>query len=949
MDFVVGQRWVSQAEPQLGLGIVVETDGRHMTVHYPACEEERMYAAYSAPLARIAFQAGDTLHDAEQQLLTVKAVEELKGLNYYLVEDANGEEQILPESRLSGLIQLSSPTQRLYSGQFDKNKTFQLRIATLQYRAQLQQSAARGLLGPRTNLLAHQMYIASEVASRFAPRVLLADEVGLGKTIEAGMILHYQLQTGLTKRALIVVPEPLLHQWLVEMLRKFNLRFSLFDKARYTALQEAGEINPFESEQLVLCSLDLLCSDPAIASNAEKADWDLLIVDEAHHLYWSPDNTTSADVEPAAKPSDRSGVSTEYRVIEELSKSCAGLLLLTATPEQVGIASHFARLRLLDPARFHDLNEFIAQQEKFVGLNEVVTQLLNQQVLSATQQAVLAQYIQPDEQGSDTQQLVNQLLDCHGTGRVLFRNTRAAIKNFPARLPVGYPLEIPDIYRERSGLYPEHLSSEQNGQWLREDPRVAWLEGLLKGLRNEKVLLICHHASTAIDLEKHLHFNAGIRSTAFSEDLSIIERDRAAAYFADTEAGAQVMICSEIGSEGRNFQFAHHLVLFDLPTNPDLLEQRIGRLDRIGQAHDIQIHIPYLQGGASEYLYRWYHEGLNAFRHSFSAGLAVYNFFEKNLQPWLAETTPTDESTFEALLEKTITHTATLRNELAQGRDQLLELNSCNVEVATNIIETVGEAEQSEVLSNYMSLVFDTFGIEQDYHSEHCQVLRPTDQMLTAQFPGVKEEGVTVTYDRSKAQSREDMEFMTWEHPMVDESMEMIAGTELGNAAIGAIKVKSLPAGSVLLECFFVTECSAPRDLQIQRYLPATPMRVLIDMQGNVLTKAIKYAQLNKIRSHVKRTSRPAIVKQLKPELEKMVACAQRIADAEAMPLIETAGVQLSETLDAELLRLRQLNKRNQSIRPAEIEYFAKQKTSALTHLKNASANLQAVRIIINT
>ena len=133
------------------------------------------------------------------------------------------------------------------------------------------------------------------------------------------------------------------------MLRKFNLRFSLFDKARYTALQEAGEINPFESEQLVLCSLDLLCSDPAVASNAERADWDLLIVDEAHHLYWSPDNTSSADAAPAATPSDRSGVSTEYRVIEELSKSCAGLLLLTATPEQVGIASHFARLRLLDP------------------------------------------------------------------------------------------------------------------------------------------------------------------------------------------------------------------------------------------------------------------------------------------------------------------------------------------------------------------------------------------------------------------------------------------------------------------------------------------------------------------------------------------------------------------------------------------------------------------------
>ena len=74
--------------------------------------------------------------------------------------------------------------------------------------------------------------------------------------------------------------------------------------------------------------------------------------------------------------------------------------------------------------------------------------------------------------------------------------------------------------------------------------------------------------------------------------MSILERDRAAAYFADEEFGAQVLICSEIGSEGRNFQFSHHLVLFDLPAHPDLLEQRIGRLDRIGQQHTIQLHVP---------------------------------------------------------------------------------------------------------------------------------------------------------------------------------------------------------------------------------------------------------------------------------------------------------------------------------------------------------------------
>ena len=105
-------------------------------------------------------------------------------------------------------------------------------------------------------------------------------------------------------------------------------------------------------------------------------------------------------------------------------------------------------------------------------------------------------------------------------------------------------------------------------------------------------MLICSQAETAQALELYLRVNKGIRSSVFHEGLSLVNRDRSAAYFADEEEGAQILICSEIGSEGRNFQFAHHLILFDLPLNPDLLEQRIGRLDRIGQKHTIQIHIP---------------------------------------------------------------------------------------------------------------------------------------------------------------------------------------------------------------------------------------------------------------------------------------------------------------------------------------------------------------------
>ena len=938
MDYIVGQRWVSQAEPQMGLGIVVESDGRHITIHYPAIEEDRIYAANSAPLARIIFQSGDQITNLQQQELEVKAVEEMNGLLYYLADDDNGEERIVPESQLGAQIHLATPTQRLFSGQFDKNRLFELRAATLHYRHVQQKSEARGLIGSRTSLLPHQVYIAHQVANRYAPRVLLADEVGLGKTIEAGMILHHQLETGLSSRCLIVVPEPLLHQWLVEMLRKFNLHFSLFDEERYNELLESGESNPFETEQLILCSMDLLAGNDQIAAMATTAEWDIAIIDEAHHLEWH------GGVEP----------SMSYRVAEALANRSNGLLLLTATPEQVGIESHFARLRLLDPTRFHDLESFKQEQEGFVELNHIVNQLKDGLALSPEEFTRLQTLLGNDGPGSfealdaadetTIEHWIEQLLDCHGTGRVLLRNTRSAIENFPKRVPIPHPLETPEEYLDCS------LQSEDGHiDWLQKDPRVKWLEHLLDELKGEKVLLICGKASTALDLEKHLHLNVGIRSTAFHEGLSIIERDRSAAYFADTEIGAQVMICSEIGSEGRNFQFAHHLVLFDLPVNPDLLEQRIGRLDRIGQTQDIQIHIPYLSGTAQERMYRWYNEGLNAFSQSFSAGHAVFEQFESKLMPWLENPGHSSPGDFENLVSKTAEYREKLQHELEDGRDHLLELNSCNQRVAGEIIESIQQAERSELCSDYMGRVFDNFGIEQDYHSSECWVIRPTEQMLTEEFPHLKEEGMTITYNRNVAQRREDMTFITWEHPMVTDAMDLVIGGELGNCAIGAVKIKALPPGSVLLEIFYAMQCSAPKHLHLDRYMPATPVRVLVETSGKDLTDIIKHTQLNQLREHLKRSSRFAIIKQVKPQLEKMLEKCEVIAQKKAQPLIERARQAMLENLGGELERLKHLRALNNTIRDEEVEFFEHRINEAQKYFNLATPEMQAVRVVVNT
>ena len=138
------------------------------------------------------------------------------------------------------------------------------------------------------------------------------------------------------------------------------------------------------------------------------------------------------------------------------------------------------------------------------------------------------------------------------------------------------------------------LSKTESNHDFDDDKRIEWLTKLLQKNEAEKVLLICRSKAKAIAIEVSLRKRANLKIGIFHEDLTLIQRDRNAAWFAEEE-GAKILICSEIGSEGRNFQFCHHLVLFDLPLNPELLEQRIGRLDRIGQKDNIQIHVPFIK------------------------------------------------------------------------------------------------------------------------------------------------------------------------------------------------------------------------------------------------------------------------------------------------------------------------------------------------------------------
>ncbi|MFC0665732.1 RNA polymerase-associated protein RapA [Azotobacter chroococcum] len=940
-----GQRWISDSEAELGLGTILTADGRLLTVLYPATGETRQYAQRNAPLTRVRFAPGDEITHFDGWKMTVREVEDHDGLLIYHGLDEQNQGRSLPETQLSNFIQFRLASDRLFAGQIDPLSWFGLRYHTLEHRSRLLQSSLWGLSGARTQPIAHQLHIAREVADRVAPRVLLADEVGLGKTIEAGLVIHRQLLSGRAGRVLILVPENLQHQWLVEMRRRFNLEVALYDAERFAASDAS---NPFEDTQLTLVSLEWLTTAGHAQDAAFAAGWDLLVVDEAHHLVWHPE-------QPSA----------EYALVEQLAQVIPGVLLLTATPEQLGQESHFARLRLLDPDRFHDLEAFRAESANYRPVAEAVQELLDQGRLSeqahavihgflgAEGEALLAAVSDGDIQASA--RLTRELLDRHGTGRVLFRNTRAAVQGFPERQLHPYPLPSPDEYLElpvgeHADLYPEvsYQAQQEDGgdenRWWRLDPRVEWLIDTLKMLKKVKVLVICAHAETALDLEDALRVRSGIPATVFHEGMSILERDRAAAYFADEEFGAQVLICSEIGSEGRNFQFAHHLVMFDLPAHPDLLEQRIGRLDRIGQKHSIQLHVPYLENSAQERLFQWYHQALNAFLATCPTGNALHHQFGPHLLPLLEGG---DDGEWQDLLDAACAERERLESELHAGRDRLLELNSRGGGEGDALVEAIEEQDDQYALPIYMEELFNAFGIDSEDHSENALILRPSEKMLDASFPLGSDEAATVTYDRNQALAREDMQFLTWEHPMVQGGMDLVLAGSMGNTAVALIKNKALKPGTVLLELLYVSEVVAPRALQLGRFLPPLALRCLLDPNGNDLAPKVAFDTLNDQLESVPRGSANKFVQAQRDVLARQINAAEaKIAPRHAERVTE-ARQRLKASLDEELARLSALQAVNPSVRDSELEALRQQREDGLAMLDKAALRLEAIRVMV--
>jgi ATP-dependent helicase HepA len=953
--WIVGQRVVSEFEPELGLGLVIKVVGvRVIEVLFSKAEVSRQYAARGAPLRRLILNAGQKILSKDGSGITVVQVKEVGGLFLYA-----GDGKEVWEYEISEVVDDRNTLNQFLLGQWSRHVAFDLRRASWKGRTLGVDPELRGLVGARLALIPHQLYIAAETTKREFPRCLLADEVGLGKTIEAGLIFSAMRALGRADHVLVLVPESLKHQWLAEMYRCFNEMFSVVDKDYLEQELLSQNASAFSMNQRLICPIELLVEDSERLEEALAENWDLLIVDEAHHLRWSEEEPTP-----------------EWEVTRQLSKKSRGLLLLTATPEFAGLHTKFGLLQLVDPARFSDFETF---QKNHHGMKKTAAlakaifsgnrspEILTQIKKSAKSDEELLARIREYENGAEPEVLLKSLIDRHGTGRVFIRNRRARLKGFPGRDFKPVPLESPKTWQEH--LHSLKISELDDRALLRLaagrqtslraqankdafQKRCEWLLDLLKSLNGDKLLLICARIETVLLLEAWLKNNSAIRTGIFHEELEIVERDRQAAWFAQND-GAQILLCSEIGGEGRNFQFSHHLVLFDLPTHPDLLEQRIGRLDRIGQKTRIEIHAPFFENTPEEVMLFWFAEGLSSFSQAWNGGAAGWDESADELIETIKAFLPKSPNfkkrreKLKSLIKNTSHNLAAILEKQQDSLDVLVDLNSFDENKGAELASQVSRVDEDPALSHYMHSVFDYFGVEsEDMDHSRSGTLKITAHSLSFvdNFPGLGAHGERlVTFNRNLALSREEVAFLTWDHPMVQGALSLVLEGDQGKAT-AAIWSAAPEGADFYLETLFVLQVTAPAYLEVERFLPVLSWDILIDSHGNKTQLAPPRAE------DLKPLPQKLVLegfKDLNKTLLHLLGEIQTFVEKEAAQAVLKAKSKMEDDIRERLGRLNHLARINPLISPDELMAAKQKASSSLAALETCTPRLDAIRMLV--
>ena len=990
-DIVVGAL-VEWAESKT-YGVVTQIDARTIRVQWDEDGPPPLFAVTGAPLQRVHLQQGQTVrlrNTGENAALLAPATSVTPAWQCFVASGA-GTTVNVPEAGLRP-IPITNPLDRFLANPplIGSLEAYRLQEVTRWYRVQHLYNELVSLGQVGVDIKPHQVSVAHKVVSNYPHRFLLCDEVGLGKTIEAGMILKEIQARGGAQRVLVIAPPNLVRQWQFEMRTKFNEAFAVLNTSTVGYLRNQGQVgNPFLYQQNIVCSSGWV-TNPTWAAFCAEVDWDLVIVDEAHHAR-------------SKRYGNRIDTTRLYRLIRDLASpeyfARRGLLFLTATPMQLDTHELYSLVELLDPTLFPSEQHFDEHRREVPGLSRTAELLSthgfpvpgeDSEVLASEIAGWLDMY--PDEVHSrltsgeeGIESLTEQLFARHLLSDVMIRNRKAVVGGFMPRsasrwkvtltqqerealealeeyIEYGFQLaegrndhaigfvmvifqklmassfaaareslnrrrikiEAGRVGTQSVGVAADRVEDEDRASDVIDELNVnvgapneelALLDSVLNAIgkvtvdsksqvllneldqlfgvaADEKVIVFTQFRDTQTYLSD-LISKRGWGLNVFHGQMNAQEKDRAVERFR-TESGPQILLSTEAGGEGRNFQFCHLLVNYDLPWNPMKVEQRIGRVDRIGQEQPISVFNLWVEDTVEsrvldvlEHRIKLFEEtvgGLDAILGETEDGITAIMRLSKDKRDKAIEE-------FGKTLEDQVRQAVAAETRLG---DFIMDTKSYRKELAERIAgqpSPIGEDDFEKFITQLLASVrtyirknnenYDlTF---RDSFVEPHRSLFPTGNRLRA------------VVRRDQWHDAEGVEFFVFGHPIVDELVKETLG-ETFDGVTGTRRIIARDSLVPMAGWLFTFEFTIPGPQSTERLVPvfvSDAGAVSLEIGRDLVERACRF---DGDESEVEPESIP-------DNLQQIARLANRTADAEWEALQSQVQSESAERVDREAAR----------------------------------------------
>jgi len=780
----------------------------------------------------------------------------------------------------------------------------------------------------RLSMMPHQVNVAHRLSENFFPRVILADEVGLGKTIEAGIFIKEMMARNLAERILIIVPATLVKQWQFELQNKFNMEFSIYDGKKIKELkknpifrQRKTFRNPFYFDNLIICSLQFARNRKYIKLLSEVS-WDIVVFDEAHHLRRYLLNYSTGNYRNTLN----------YELAYNLSQNSQALLLLSATPLQLHSFELYSLIELIQREAFDDFSDFEHFRKNMPFINLLITNvnqiknLNNFEIKNTIKLLKKLNYVDPKKEDTsilerlqDTtfkSKLLKKIESDHTLSKFLIRNRKknifsddvlntrivktivvnptpeelnvyneirlylakiynstmnkhnvglgfiittlqklltsskyALLKSLERRMkqidklksfsidlsalkeedPEFFESELENEYLDTEISYQDNNKTNSNSKdsnldLINREKIIEEFYNKLKEIpydsKSDKLLELIHKIYQQNPHEKLLIFTQFVDTLFYLKDLleqqqeeyeieifyggiDKEEKDQAVERFRSSK-GLSILLSTEIGGEGRNFQFARVLVNYDLPWNPMKLEQRIGRLDRIGQSSkEIYIYNFFLEGTVETDIMFALDKRIHLFEESIGQLEPIIGKIEKDIKNIIfTEDDGVKRRKLNEFNRKLDIEIKRAKESEIQLDDLLIDKKSFQVD---DLITSIAACEEVKLTHNELFLLvkycfelkhhnFGNFLISDDCDSQsednvNCEVSLKIQNEFLERSRHKLSKDYYGTFGLELAREREEIDFFALGHPLIDEIINLCRSDHFkGNSTILMVK-----------------------------------------------------------------------------------------------------------------------------------------------------------------